>query len=349
MPKKPKQPPPPLPPGLASVWPHVLEIATGIRDLRPWDYFAPDAIVGVRNAATGETDWCTVMGQNGEVYGISMYPGDAGYESLHRILHNEVDEFDLEIAQRCTTLFFESAADLMPATKKLLKSLGSSFRGKNAWPELLVHEPGMVPVPPWNAAQLHRIAEVLCGLASLVPWVCDDPHGGSCQVAGHAWVTVNPFGAEDRHQEALPKVGPPAAAAPAPFDRLAAARLRNGKARHAGRWFVEWFAGLGIVDGTETNGRPYFATHLLVLDLDSDLILGVHVGRLETVTADLQALALKTAAQLGLPAELRVRRGDLAAALQPFAAELGVPLACDPELAEVTDHVQDELLRFLGG
>lgn len=349
MPKKPKQPPPPLPPELADIWPPVLEIATGLRDLRPWEYFAADAVFGVRHPATGEVDWCTVMGQNGEVFGISMYPGDAGYQSLHRILHDEVDEFDRQIARHCTTLFFESAADLLPTTKKLMKSLGRSFRGKNAWPELLVHEPGMVPVPPWSPAQLNRIADVLCGLANLAPWVSSDPHGGLCQVDGHAWVTAPPYDREDRRLAELPQVGPRASLAPAPFDRLAAARLRNSQNRRAGRWFVEWFAGLSIVDGPEVAGRPYFATHMLLLDLDSDMMVGVHVGRLDAVAADLQALVLKTAGQFGLPAGLHVRRPELAEALQPFAAELGVPLACEPKLAHVTKVVRNELLQFLGG
>lgn len=348
MPRKPKQPPPPLPPDLAEAWPHVIDIATGIRELSPWECFAPDAVVGVRDPESGEMDWCTVMGHDGNVFGLTIHQGAAGYESLHRILHGEFDEFDVHLTQHCTTLYFGSAADLTPRSKKLLKALGRSFRGANAWPELLVHEPGFVPVPPWHAAQLRRAANAMCGLANLAPWASVDPHGGGCRVEGHAWATEAPFAAENRQQVALPKVQA-RAAMPAPFDRLAAARLRNGQTRRAGRWFVEWFAGVGVIDGPEAEGRPYFAIHMLLLDLDSDMMVGMHVGRLETVSADLQALVLKTAAQFGLPTGLHVRRADLAGALQPFAAELGVPLACEPKLARVTDRVRREMQRFLGG
>jgi hypothetical protein len=348
MPKKPKQPPPPPPPELASVWHPVLEIATGLRDLRPWQFFAPDAVFGVNNPDTGETDWCIVMGQNGETFGIAMYPGDAGYQTLHRTLQQEIDPFDHQIAQRCTTLYFESSADLLPTTKKLLKSLGRSFRGANAWPELLVHEPGLVPVPPWNTSQMNRIAEVLGGVASLIPWAAEDPHAGSCQVANHAWVTAAPFGEQDRRLQALPKVGPGPAPAPAPFDRLAAARLRNSDGRRAGQWFAEWFAGMSIVDDKEVDGRPYFAVHMFLLDIESSMLVGVHVSRLETVAADLQALVLKTAAQLGRPVALHVRRPDLAQTMQPFAEELGVPLACEPRLAAVTEQIRNEMQQFLG-
>lgn len=348
MAKKPRTPDDALSPALAIAWSQTLDIAVGIRELRPWEHFAPDAVLGVRDPVSGETDWCTVMGHDDEVYGIAIYGGDAGYETLYRILHEEVDEFDAPIIQRCTTLIFGTSAGLLPATKRLLKGLGRSFRGAAAWPELLVHTPGLLPAPPRDEATLRRIANALTGLAKLAPWATDDATGGACQVPGHAWATTFPFGDADRRTAPLPKVGPRPVVT-APFDQLAATKLRSSSSPRRGRWLVDWFSGMGVVDGPEAQGQPFFTTHLFLLDIDSDLMVGVQVGRVSTVMDDLQKLVLDTGARLALPNALLVRRRELVPALQPLAQALGVPIEHAPELAEVTQHVYGEMMEFLGG
>lgn len=348
MARKPRTTDAELSPALATAWSHTLDIAAGIRELRPWEHFAPDAILGVRDPISGETDWCTVMGHDDEVYGVAIYSGDAGYESLHRILHEEVDEFDAPIIQLCTTLVFGASAELIPATKRLLKGLGRSYRGAAAWPELLVHTPGLLPAPPRDEATLRRLANALTGLAKLAPWATDDATGGACQVPGHAWTTTFPFGDADRRTAPLPKVGPRPVMT-APFDQLAASKLRSSSSPRRGRWMVDWFSGMGVVDGPEAQGQPFFTTHLFLLDVDSDLMVGVNVGRVSTVVADLQQLVLESAARQGLPNALWVRRRELVPALQPLAQALGVSIEHKPELAEVAQHVFGEMMGFLGG
>jgi hypothetical protein len=36
--------------------------------------------VGVRDPETGETGWCAVMGSDGGLMGVAVYPGDEGYD-----------------------------------------------------------------------------------------------------------------------------------------------------------------------------------------------------------------------------------------------------------------------------
>ena len=94
----------------------------------------------------------------------------------------------------------------------------------------------------------------------------------------------------------------------APFDQLAATKLRSSSSPRRGRWLVDWFSGMGVIDGPEAQGQPFFTTHLFLLDVDSDLMVGVHVGRVSTVVADLQKLMLDTGARRALPNALFGRR-----------------------------------------
>ncbi|MBM4061264.1 MAG: hypothetical protein FJ265_09255 [Planctomycetes bacterium] len=343
---RPSVPPPKEP--LSPAWQHVVEIAVTVGELAPWQHFAPDALVGVLDPASGETDWCVAMGHDGELYGVAIYAGDAGYASWLRVARGEVDEFDAPLVQRAITLTFESAATVLPATKRIHQALGRRFRGAHAWPELLVHEPGYFPIPPWHDRQLHRAANALAGVAALLPWAHGDPHGGRCPVEGKAWCTQPPFRDRDLAQVALPEVHE-RPAAPPPFDQLATARLLNDGRPRQGPWLLDWFCGPSVVDGPEAEGRPFFLVNLLVIHLASEMILGVDAVRLDRVAAGLQELVASTVTKVGLPQELLVRRGDLAALLQPFAQALGAPLRHDPHLVEVTRAVHDEFVRFVGG
>ncbi|MEO6594990.1 MAG: hypothetical protein ABIP94_09590 [Planctomycetota bacterium] len=336
-----------LDPALAAAWHHVLDVAVGVLELEPWGHIAPDAVLGVHDPVSREVDWCTVMGHAGEVFGIAMYQGDEGYATLHRLEQDAVDELDVQIAQRAVTLTFESAATTTPASKTVLKRLGRKFRGARAWPELLVHEPGLFPIPPWNETQLERIANALCGVAAFVPWAFDDGDGGVCPVPGRAWVTAPPFADGDRRQEVLPAVIE-VPVATLPFDQVEVARLRSNSASSSEHWFLDWFCGPSVIDGSEAAGRPFFSTHLMALDLGSGMLLGADVGRLATVAADLLAIVLRLCARQGVPAAIVVRRRELLVALQPLASALGVSLRHEPGLIEVSRNLLSSFLVFGG-
>lgn len=345
MARKPRLPQPELSPALASAWHHAIDIAVATAQLAPWERVAPDAVLGVDHPDSRETDWCTVMGHANTVFGIAIYPGVAGYETLRRL--PGIDEFDAQVAQLAITVTFESAATLAPESKRLLQRLGRRFRGARAWPEVLVHEPGMVPIPPWTAAQLDRVANAMTGVAAMVPWADLDPAGGTSPDPDRAWVTTPPFGDSNRRLQALPAPIAQPVELP-PFDRLAVARLRAASKPTGGKWYLDWFCGLSVVDGPETEGRPYFNSHLILLDVGTGMMLGMNVGRLQTVAADLQALLLTVIERHGMPAVLVARRADVATALQPFAADLGVPLQHAPEMIAATRDVHSHFMRFLG-
>lgn len=339
-------PAPALSPELTSAWQYTLDIASGIRDLAPWEYINPDAILGVRDPVSGEIDWCMTIALADGFSGVAIYQGDTGYASLQRLLQGEVDEFDTPIAQHCVTLMFHSAATVRPETKQLMKQLERKFRGSGAWPELLTHEPGFMPELPRDVAQLTRIANALCGLASMVPWASADEGGGACNEANHAWATASPFDELARFLTPLPKV-PVLVIETPPFDQVAVARLQKRKTAHQGQWYVDWFCGLSGVFDPASGERGYYVVHLLCIEISTGLMLAMDISTVAEATGQLQAIILREAEKHAVPEAVFVRREALQTALQPLAKELGITLQLKPELREATHELRDQLTNFL--
>ena len=331
--------------GIAA-WQRAIDLSIELGKAAPWECVSADAILGIRDPVSREADWCTVMGHAGEVFGVAIYPGDDGFATLQRLLDDDVDEFDAAITQRAITLTFESASTLAPATKKLMKVLGRAFRGGRAWPELLLHEPGLAPAPALGEVRLQRVANTLCGLNSLLGWARNDPNGSASADDEHAWVTSPPFGEGDRQQQKLPILATKPSTPP-PYDRLAVERVRAGNAARRGKWFLDWFPGHGVIDGPEAEGRPFFICHVVLLDLENGLMLATEIGRVATIASDIQHLLLRSFIKSGLPETLLVRRQEVAEMLGPLVQALGIPMHRDARLCEVTREVHEGLTSFL--
>jgi hypothetical protein len=61
-------------------WRALLLAAKDLFQLAPWAWMGDAQHVGVRDPETGETGWCAVMGSDGGLMGVAVYPGDEGYD-----------------------------------------------------------------------------------------------------------------------------------------------------------------------------------------------------------------------------------------------------------------------------
>jgi len=338
---------PPLSAEALQAWDEVLQVADAVRAAEPWLHTSNIATLGVRDPVTGEINWCRILGQDQQFFGIAIYPGDACYATLQRAEARQVEEFDIQITQKVAILEFTRSADVTPQCKAILKQLRRTYRGANSWPDLVWREPGYVPVPPWEPIMLRRIANALRGLLALMPWLQQQSHRGRCDDAGQAFVIEPPFDASRLVQVPIPQLQPAPVEVPV-HDRLAARRLQQSAGAAHGPWYLDWFSGFGVVDGPEAAGRPYFLGHMVVLDLQSDQILGMDVARIEEVPAKLQQNLLGTIPKSGCPPELVIRRASLMPILQPLANDLGIELVLDPASVQFTHGVVQSMLGFFG-
>jgi hypothetical protein len=108
-----------------------------------------------------EPVFCSVMGRNGECYGIGVYPGWRSLSGLLRMAESGDSSFHVLSYLDCLSCYFGNREELLPDERKTIKELGLSFRGKNSWPYFRRSRPDCMPweISDKNAVQLKEILE----------------------------------------------------------------------------------------------------------------------------------------------------------------------------------------------
>ena len=128
-----------------GLWRDLYEVAVRVRALAPWTWMEETDVFGVELPGRGGLPFVSVMGAMGEHYAVVVYPGVAALTALWELHHDKDAEPErvLEIPQ--VQLSFENRDHLEAEDRRIVKQLGLSFRGKNAWPVFRSYRPGFVP------------------------------------------------------------------------------------------------------------------------------------------------------------------------------------------------------------
>lgn len=129
-------------------WGTLYEIATRIKEHKPWEKFWDMDLIGIRTGAAEDTVFFSILGRGGECYGITVYEGYAGLNrflmlAMQQELHLSSDYAMFE--QRNLTCYWGNREELTDKQRKTIKELGYSYRGKNQWLYFLSFEPGYYP------------------------------------------------------------------------------------------------------------------------------------------------------------------------------------------------------------
>jgi hypothetical protein len=132
-----------------------------IKALEPWNELWDMDLVCIELPGMKEPVFCSVMGRNGECYGIGVYPGWRSLSGLLRMAENNDSSFYVLSYLDCLSCYFGNREELFPEERKTIKELGFSFRGKNSWPYFRRSRPNCMPweISDKNAAQLTKILE----------------------------------------------------------------------------------------------------------------------------------------------------------------------------------------------
>ncbi len=314
--------------------------------LEPWRWINGTSLFGVRDVQSGEVDWCSIMGQAGQTFGVAIYAGEAGLGSLQRMLDDGPDEFDAIIQQQALVFTCNDRDMITKDMAAVLKGCGRRYRGRNAWPELVEHLPGYFPMPPQDPVRLRRTAMTLACLTALCAEALEKPGLDLPDEQDRNWVAYpEANGRLSVTREAIPLIPRPTLPVLA-IDEVAVARAR-AQARQVGSTILlDWFVGNAVIDGSDADGRPYFVTHVMALDPQTGIILGMEMGRLAEVWQDTARLLLTTCAAYGVPTQVLLRRREAMTVLGPLITVLGAEPVHRPEAAEATRHIRDELEGF---
>ncbi len=335
-----------LTPALITAWTTLLDRAEAFRDAAPWRWIDASSILGVRDPLSGETDWCSIMGQGGETFGVAIYQGNRGLGSLQGMLRDGPDPFDACIQQTGAVLTFNDRGLVTKDMLAVLQACGRRYRGANAWPELVIHDPGYFPMPPRTVVDLQRLTTVLEILLGMCVKAAKEPGWDQHDAQDRPWVAKpDASGAISLVREAMPII-PPAPLPVIAVDEVAVARIRAKGAQSPAVALIDWFVGSAVIDGPDAAGRPYFIAHPTAFDLRTGMILGVEVCKLSEVWQVTAQLLLKISESAGVPAQVLVRRPEALQILKPLTTALGVPLVHRPETAEVIGQFKAQMDGF---
>lgn len=126
-------------------WKKLYQTAIKFKNIECWNWMDDTDIFGVGNIETNEIGYCCIMGNAGQMYGISIYIGNDGLKSYMDTLYPDIPLEDIGYIQNCITIYFQDREDLNKEDLKLIKDVELKFRGKKQWPKFRNYKPNYHP------------------------------------------------------------------------------------------------------------------------------------------------------------------------------------------------------------
>jgi hypothetical protein len=322
-------------------------LASKLYGLRPWQLLDESQLILVRDSASGETCYCSIMGALGEVYAMHAYIGTQSLRLFRRMEAEEItDAGEFFASQHSVYVEFVPKVEMERQDRELLAGLGHSQGRGVASPIFRAIRPGF---HPWFVTQAEAMTLAECVRAVIV--VCS-------AVAGHEratfWDQANTYpmvsrveGAEPRYRidlvESILPAEPPVCAA-----RLEEEALREVLCQdYALRGVIELdhiFAGTPI---GKKNERKACASIALAVDAESGTVYAPEATDSRVAAGDALAKVFLKAIQASrtLPKEVHVRSQRLKDCLAPIMKPLGVAIRVTSRLPAM-DEARSHLLRF---
>lgn len=327
-------------------WKNLYEAAGAYKQAAIWRWMSNSHLFGIRDPGSGEVGYCCVFGGGGDMFGLAMYIGAAGWQSLEGMFTGELAE-DPMFSQYCVLLSFDDREDLEPSEYERIKRLGLRYRGRGAWPTFRLHEPGYVPWPELTAEQAVFMTLAL-EQAVIVGQACQ-PNPDALLYDGEGELLLREArpGADGglewhnvRHRIET-AVEEKESVLAAPLDELRISRLLKGVRGTGGIWETDSFF---VPMPIQEEGRPFYPKMVLFVDQESGQILHFALSNREKASAEIvDALLTVIEKTKLLPGELWVGSKAAGEALLPLAEALKIVLRLSsqmPALTEAFDALQ---------
>jgi hypothetical protein len=267
---------------------------------------ANEDVVGVVDDVTGTTVYATFLGAGGEMFGFLGYDGPEGWRSFADVTGGSGDPLDQPYSQHALSAWLSDRDGLDPRMVRLIKQAGLKPRGRNAWPEVLVHRPGLVPHVP-DDAHAGLVARVLPISLILAETMRDARPGRSDEILVHR-------GGDARRERRPPvmRTGLPLPAA----DPMTLARATK-QGRTGGAWHLDhWTLPTPIAD----RDPPWYPRQAIVREIPRGLVLDMDVLAPDAhPDAAARDLLLRLVGERGRPDRVVARRESVLRALEPLS------------------------------
>lgn len=306
-------------------WRALYAAAEQFKNIKCWEWLYDSDLFGVREPQTGVVAYCSVLGNAGEMFALTVYPGDEALESFWKIVEGEVGVGDLEVfvTRHCLEASFGPRNHLEKRDLALVKQLGLQFRGATGWTYFRSHLPDCAP---WflNDAEARLLTFALQKATEIALWAKDNPDklvdetddekvlvfdwtGGT---RSETWVTPKRRSAEEL------RVLPP------PADTAQLEQIRALNCQRPEAWEAAIFP-LPFPMG-EKDERPFFSYTMLCVMEKSGFLLGAPLASPHSRAAEFQNEFFKIAKTAKvLPQEVRVANQETYDLFEPLGKELG--------------------------
>lgn len=330
-----------------ATWRQLGDLAIQFRKLAPWTWMAEEDIFGIRLPGSDQIGFVSIMGAIGQHLACAVYLGWEALRDLRHALAGGELSFRSFIETPQLQLSFENREVLLANERDLLKQLGRSCRGRQAWPVFRSHRVGYLPwlVDQREADWLVHVVHQAIGVALRKE---DHPTMLASPDAESVW--VRGLGADGNWSEMWLHPPPPPPALPPPV--LDAAKLERLRRKGAGNGCVQVDLPLSRAMIGQRGERPQTAYMLMVLDRESGYCLGAElIQALEGLPAmwrDVPGRLLDYFVNEGrFPNEIEVASEQMMAALRPLGERLPLKLTRRARLDRVTE-MRASLDQFFG-
>jgi hypothetical protein len=328
------------------------KLAARLYALRPWHVIDESALVLIRDSATDEMCYCSVIGALGEVLAMHAYIGTESYRLFRKIADGEITgSGEFFAAQHSVYVEFVPGAELAVQDRKLLAALGHPLRAANVSPVFRASRPGF---HPWYVTE--EEGQLLAECMRAVIMICS---AVSARSDLNYWDRANTYpmvsradggGGEPRYHvelvEAILQSEPPLS--PARLDTEQLRRLRERDHAVRGVMELDYFFTDAVIG--KKNERKACLSVSFAVDADSGFLFPPELAPPGVSAGDALGKAIMSAIETSraFPREVRVHTRRFKDCLEPISEECGFPIKVArslPVLAEARKH----LLSMLHG
>jgi hypothetical protein len=332
-----------------STMQRLYDLALEVITLRPWEVLHDSELILTRDSATGETCYCSVMGELGEVLMVQAYIGAEAYRLFRRVAAGEVtDPGEFYEAQHSVYLEFVPRSELDTRDRELLRALGHPTSVKGA-PVFRACRPGYFPwyVTEQEAQMLEECLRVVIATYRAVT----QQVGNTLWDRPYTYPMVSRLdGKEGEYrielvEATLPKE-PPLAKVELGQEELR--RLRGQDYAIRGVLELDHFSS-GAKLGNK-NERKACVGVAMAVDSETGLVFPPEISPPGDSIANALGRAILRAAEVSraFPQEVRVSKRKYKDCLDPISELCGFPVNVVRSLPALA-HARESMLRMLSG
>jgi len=332
-----------------DLWGRLYTLAREYFTLQPWTWMSDRDIFAIHDSVSGETGYCSVLGEGGILHGLAIYRGDRGRDALLDLLDGEEppeqESESYPYTQHSYLLSYDDREELHPEDIKRIRASEVRFRGRKSWPVFRDYEPG------YTVALLHKddvpkMTRMLEQVIALCERVKDDPHLLLDAPVGYMFARISKLrrgdvrwrdgyvsamsGSEEEHEVLA-------------VSELELASLRKRYRKADG---VIWeYDLLHMQIPVDDAVRPYYPVLGMGVDITHEEVLMPAIAHPSSIHADLQYGVVEWIKLMkALPETICVQRQRALHILSPLCDNLGIELTLVEELP-IINHVKPEMVE----